>query len=69
MPPHGKNGIWLQFNGARYYNSGPAVTYSPDRFVPVGSYRGFPVYRDVDGQPGEIFVPAVANGPLTPYRR
>jgi hypothetical protein len=68
-PPRGKNGIWLQFNGARYYSAGAAVTYSAARFVPIGSYRGVPVYRDLQGHPDEIFVPAVANGPLTPYRR
>jgi hypothetical protein len=68
-PPRGKNGIWIPFNGTRYYQSGPAVSYSASRFVPIGSYRGFPVYRDTQGNLEEIFVAAVANGPLAPYRR
>ena len=26
--------------------TGAAVSFSPDRFEPIGEYRGFPVYRD-----------------------
>ena len=44
--PSGANGVWLEFNGARWYADGAATSFSPDRFEPVGLYRGFPVYRD-----------------------
>jgi hypothetical protein len=70
MPePRVKNGIWLMFNGARYYSSGPAVSYSPDRFTPIGAYRGLPVYGEKSRPTDEIFVPVVEDGPLAPYRR
>jgi hypothetical protein len=69
-PPRGaKNGVWLIFDGERYYSSGPSVAYSADRFVPIGMYHGFPVYRDMLGASDEIFVAAVKEGPLAPYRR
>ena len=69
VPPHGKDGIWIAFNETRYYHSGPAVTYAPSQFVPIGTYRGFPVYRERDGRSDEIFVAVTAQGPLAPYRR
>jgi hypothetical protein len=69
-PPRGtRNGVWLTFNGARYYSAGASVPYSADRFVPIGVHAGFPVYRDTLGRPDEIFVAAVQDGPLAPYCR
>jgi hypothetical protein len=37
-----KNGIWIEFGGARWYSHGAAASYSPDRFVRVASITGFP---------------------------
>jgi hypothetical protein len=69
-PPLGsRNGIWLTFNGNRYYNAGPAVPFSSERFVPIGAHRGFPVYRDRVGNGDLIYVAAVQDGPLAPYRK
>ena len=42
--------IWVTFDGARWYSAGPALVYSPDRFVEVGDYQGLPVYR-TDSEP------------------
>jgi hypothetical protein len=63
------NGVWVDFNGERWYSSGSAVSFSPDRFQPVGEYRGFPVYRDTTGGDDEIWVSVVKDGPLAPYKR
>ena len=63
------NGVWLEFNGARWYSSGPSVSFSPDRFEPVGEYRGFPVYRDKADGSSEIWVSVVKDGPLAPYTK
>ena len=68
-PPRSNAGIWIQFDGARWRSAGAAVSYQPDRFTPVGEYHGFPVYRDKNGKADEIYVPAVQDGPLVPYRR
>jgi hypothetical protein len=67
--PSGANGVWLEFKGARYYADGPATSFSPDRFEPVGEYRGFPVYRDKTAGNDAIWVSVVQNGPLAPYVR
>ena len=50
-PPSANRGIWLEFEGARWYSGGPAVPFSADRFTPIGDLCGFPVYRDKAGQP------------------
>ena len=65
--PTGANGVWLEFNGARWYADGAATSFSPDRFEPVGLYRGFPVYRDKAAATNEIWVQVVEDGPLAPY--
>ena len=67
--PNENNGIWLQFNGARWYSAGGPVPFSAARFTPIGDYRGFPVYRDSTGDPDHIWVPIVRDGPLAPYAK
>jgi hypothetical protein len=70
MPPSGgAKGVWLEFGGARWYSAGPAVSFSPDRFEPVGEYRGFPVYRDRNSTRGDIWIAMVKDGPLAPFRK
>jgi hypothetical protein len=67
--PADNNGVWLDFNGARWYSAGAAVPFVPDRFTPIGEYRGFPVYRANLGDPDRIWVSVVQNGPLAPYEK
>ena len=67
--PSGANGVWLEFNGARWYADGPATSFSSDRFEPVGEYRGFPVYRDKTAGKDAIWISVVKDGPLAPYVR
>ena len=61
--------VWVPFEGAQWYSSGAAVSYSSDRFVQVGKYRGFPVYRDKTGTTDQIHIPSVADGPVAPYKK
>ena len=61
--------VWVPFDGARWYSAGTAVSYSADRFVQVGEYGGFPVYRDRNGSRDEIFIPSVTDGPVAPYKK
>ena len=63
------NGVWLEFHGTRWYSDGPAASFAPDRFEPVGDYRGFPVYRDKISGNDDIWVSVVKDGPLAPYRK
>jgi len=68
--PTGNDGVWIEFEGARWFSAGPALSFNPERFVPAGSYRGFVVYRDTMGDRADtIFVTVVPNGPIAPYAR
>ena len=64
-----KNGIWIEFDGARWYHAGAVVSYNPDQFVPVGSYRGFPVYKEKNASSETVYVSVVKDGPLAPYSK
>jgi hypothetical protein len=66
-PPAGNNGVWLEYDGRRWYSSGPAAIMSADRFVRLGEYRGFAVYRERESSNGVIWVEVVKDGPLAPY--
>jgi hypothetical protein len=61
--------LWVPFDGARWYSAGSAVAYSPERFVQVGEYGSFPVYRDKNGSPDAIYIPAVIGGAVAPYKK
>jgi hypothetical protein len=68
--PTANDGVWIEFEGARWFSAGPAVSVDPERFVPTASYRGFVVYRDTMGARADtIFVTVVPNGPIAPYSR
>jgi hypothetical protein len=68
--PSTNNGVWLEFDNARWYAVGPATAFSPDRFEPLGEYRGFPVYRDKTHADGTIWVSVVKDGPaVAPYAK
>jgi len=65
--PSVANGVWIEFNSARWYADGAATPYAPDRFEPVGKYHGFSVYRDKAAATNEIWVEVMKDGPLAPY--
>src|SRR5436190_19836150 len=67
--PAGNSGVWLTYDGARWYSAGAAMPFVPDRFTPVGEYRGFPVYRANSGDQNRIWVSVVQDGPLAPYEK
>jgi hypothetical protein len=69
--PGARNGVWVSYDGARWYSDGPSVTYSPDRFTQVGEYQGSPVYRakGATASGDSIFIPSVAGGPVAPFKR
>jgi hypothetical protein len=67
--PRSNAGVWIEFNGTRWYAAGRAESYARERFTQVGTYRGFPVYREKSGASRSIYVPAVTDGPVTPYRQ
>ena len=69
LRPTANRGIWISYRGVRWHSAGPSVSYSADRFVRVGQYRGLPVFRDKNGPANEVYVPVVKDGPLAPFRK
>jgi hypothetical protein len=67
--PRGTTGIWVEFNGVRWYNDGVAQSYTAERFVRAGDYHGFPVYRERGRAADRIWIATLNGGPLTPYRK
>jgi hypothetical protein len=61
------SGAYVHFDGTRFYTTGRAVSHSADRFARVGEIAGAPVYREIGGPTGTIFVEAVPGGLLAPY--
>jgi hypothetical protein len=66
VTPPPSQGVWIEFDGRRWYGHGPVVAFDAARFVRAGNYKGFQVYRE-RGRSGRIFVEVVPRGPLAPY--
>jgi hypothetical protein len=58
--PQAANGVFIEFDNARWFSSGPATLFNAKSFTRVGELRGFPVYT-TRGRGATIFVP-VAEG-------
>jgi hypothetical protein len=67
--PAGETGIWIDFQGARWFSAGTAVPYDAARFEPAGDYHGFAVYRERGTAGPRIFVTVVKDGPVAPFER
>ena len=70
LRPDGNKGIWIEYEGARYYADGAAAVYSADRFTKIGEHRGFPVYRAADdSNANRIWLTSSLGGPVAPFIR
>jgi len=68
LAPQGNQGIWIEYEGARYFADGAAAVFSPDRFTKIGERSGFPVYRAADdSNKDRIWVSVATDGPVAPY--
>jgi hypothetical protein len=67
--PRSNDGIWIEFNGERWYSAGSAIVHSPDRFTRIGEYGDTPIFQMRGDAPDTIYVPAVPGGPLAPYKK
>jgi hypothetical protein len=65
-PPTGLNGLWINFDGRRWFSAGKAIEYDAASLTRVGTYHGWNVYTR-NGDPSTIYLPAVP-GKLSPYR-
>jgi hypothetical protein len=65
------NGIFIQYEDARWFSSGSPVAFDSSRFVRAGETDGIPIYRDRTGTQSTIYVPVArdATGLLAPYTK
>jgi hypothetical protein len=65
------NGIFLQYEDARWFIDGPPVAFDPSRFVRAGEKDGIPIFRARAGMQATIYVPVVrdATGLLVPFTK
>lgn len=64
--PKALNGIWVDFDGRRWFAAGHAEVFDPAQFSERGLYHGFSVYTR-RGERGSIYIPSVP-GLVTPYK-
>ncbi|MGE3404947.1 MAG: hypothetical protein AB7K63_20340 [Vicinamibacterales bacterium] len=67
LAPQGNDGIWIQYQGAKWVSRGPGVPLEGSGLTRAGEYAGFPVYERAT-EPGVIYVPT-REGIVAPYRR
>jgi hypothetical protein len=66
--PRSPNGIFIEFNNARWYSSGSPALLDASRFTRIGSTRGFPVYAAPNHDATTIYVPvALGLDLVAPY--
>lgn len=68
-PPRTNEGVWIEYQGMRYYSAGASVIYDATRFQNIGEYRGFAVYRETRGPADRIYVAVLPDGPLAPFTK
>ena len=66
--PEGFNGIWVVYDGAKWWSDGEAVLLRSADHRLVGAYAGFPVFASRGAAEAVIYVPSRA-GLVAPYRR
>jgi len=67
--PEGLNAFFVEYQGRRWFSSGPVVPFDESSFSRTGEYHGFAVYSAKGKSPDTIYV-AVTDDPkgmLTPY--
>jgi hypothetical protein len=67
IPPTGVNGIWIEYDGRRWYAAKRSIAYNPSILNEVGTYHGWTVYAPKDDST-IIYVPS-APGRLSEYKR
>jgi hypothetical protein len=65
IPPAGLNGIWVNYDGRRWFLAGKAIDYDSSTLAEVGMYHGWRVYTR-NGDPTTIYIPTTP-GRLAPY--
>jgi hypothetical protein len=71
LRPVGLNAFYIDYNGARWFNSGPATLIDTASLTRAGDYHGFAVYTSGERGQDTILVPVgeTAESMMTPYTR
>jgi hypothetical protein len=65
-----QNGVFVEYDGARWFSSGPPAALDPTRFTRIGEVHGFPVYSARDGKPSTIYMPVARDvDVVAPYTK
>jgi hypothetical protein len=64
-PPTGVNGVWVNYDGRRWFLAGKAIDYDAATLTEVGTYHGWSVYAR-NGDRSTIYI-ASTPGRLAPY--
>ena len=67
VPPRGVNGIWVNYDGDRWFLSGKAAEFHAAQYTKVGEYHGFAVYQR-SGDDATIYIPSTP-GRLARYTK
>ena len=67
LRPETNDGMWISYAGARWISAGPAVRFDESRFMRIGQYDGFPVFRPRDAGDDVIYLPT-RRDLVAPYR-
>jgi hypothetical protein len=59
--PESPNAIFIEYDNARWFSSGPAAPLDTTRLTRIGESHGFPVYRARRGNRSTIYMP-IAEG-------
>jgi hypothetical protein len=59
--PTGVNDIYVDFQGARWFSTGPAVELDPSTMTAIGEHLGFTVYARGTGPAMTIFIPVTRD--------
>jgi hypothetical protein len=64
------NGVFIEFDGARWFSSGLPAALDAARFTRIGELHGFPIYSARDGNSSTIYMPVGRDMELvSPYTR
>jgi hypothetical protein len=65
--PENNDGVWITFAQQKWISAGQTIPFEPSKFVRVGEYGAFPVFRRVGESEETIYVP-IRDDLVAPYR-
>jgi hypothetical protein len=65
--PQNSDGVWITFDKQKWISAGHSVPYEESKFVRVGDYGQFPVFRRTGATEAVIYLPT-GERIVAPYR-